>query len=234
MGCEHHQQTRGETEAGAETHTGAHQAHGRKAQRQVHIIVKPRQKWGRLTRFYPEVLFPVSNVCFSCQYTAFGRGSKAQQLETDQAKYPQVTEEAEGRCTRMAGMGEALEEWHPLDRGWEERTPFTASAANLSEMMECEPNSPPTFFQQGCLAQGSSLTSPSCASWLCLTWSSSCSCSASSCCPSLLPHTSQEISATILMMVRRLLFFQFGSLHSTLLMLLEAFPFYFSFQLWIK
>lgn len=224
MGCEHHQETRGETKAGAETHTRAHQAHGRKAQRQVHIIVKPPQKWGRLARFYPELLFPVSNVCFSCQYTAFGRSSKAQQLETDQAKYPQVTEEAEGRWTRMAGMGEALEEWHPPDRGWEERTPFTASAANLSEMMECQPNSSPAFFQQGCLAQGSSLTSPSCASWLCLTWSSSCSCSASSCCPSLLPHTSQEISATILMMVRRILYFPVWLFAFHLINALGGFP----------
>lgn len=52
----------------------------------------------------------MNNVCFSRQYAAFGRSSKAQQLEMDQAKYPQVTEEAEGRWARMAGMGEALEE----------------------------------------------------------------------------------------------------------------------------
>lgn len=194
MGCEHHQSTRGETEAGAETHKGAPQAHGRKAQRQVHIFFKNSvEKW-RLTRFYPEFLFHV-NVCLSCQYTAFGWSTRAQQLETVQTRYPQVSEEAEGRWGRMAGLSEALEEWHPPDRGWEKRTPSSCKSLVDDEMFT------KLFFllyvQQGCSAQGSSLTSPSCASWSCLTWSSSCSCSASSCCPSLLLRIPQEISATI-------------------------------------
>lgn len=86
---------------------------------------------GGWTRFYPEFLFHVSNICFSCQHKAFGWSSGAQQLEAVQAKYPPVSEEAEGRWRRMAGLSEALEEWHPHDRGWEKTAPPTASGASL-------------------------------------------------------------------------------------------------------
>lgn len=81
----------------------------------------------------------------SCQYTAFGWNSRAQQLEPVQAKRPQVSEEVQGRWWRMAGLSEALEERHPPDRGWGKGASSTASAANLSWVIGCAANSSPCF-----------------------------------------------------------------------------------------
>lgn len=105
----------------------------------------PLKRGRRITTFYLEFFFHVSNVCFSCQDTAFGWSSRAQQLETVQAKCPQVCEEAEGRWRWLAGLSGALEEWHPPDWGWGRRTPSTASAASVLWMMKCLPDSSPAF-----------------------------------------------------------------------------------------
>lgn len=119
--------------------------------------------------------------CCCFQKAASSSGWWAQQLEPAEEEHPPLPEEAEGRRPRVAELHEALAWRHPSDWGW---GGCECGARQWVFLARQRLMSPLWWLWQGCSAPGSSPTSPSCASWLCSTLSSSCSCSALSCCPS--------------------------------------------------